>query len=211
MTPGDPLVVAALAAQEVERATGFADWSPALEHLRSGLGLLELLDLVRELRSAGLNERELSARLLVQSAMPGNAVVDEVRRGLQLEDDPQVIRWFVTALQYTRDAVALPDLEALASHPDARARFGVPDALSSCSNAFVDVADVLFNLSQDPDRDVRWSAIFELAAWFAGNAGELTDGERARVGSRLREITESESDLEIHDMVVLALNETDNS
>jgi HEAT repeats len=163
MTPGDPLVLAALASQEEERATGFADWSQALEQLRIGLDPLELLDLVRELRLSGFAERELSARLLVQSALPGNAVVDEVRRGLQLEDDPQVIRWFVTALQYTREPGALPDLEALSSHPDAQVRFGVPGALSSCSNAFVDVADVLLTLSQDPDRDVRWSAIFRVS------------------------------------------------
>jgi hypothetical protein len=109
--------------------------------LRSQLTPSDLRDLVHELRQGGVPERELAARLLAHSSLSGASVVAEVRGALRAAEDPQVIRWLVAALQHTREPTALPGLRTLANHPDARVRFGVPDALSSCSHQFEDVTE----------------------------------------------------------------------
>jgi hypothetical protein len=118
------IVLAALTAQEQERTTGFESANPSLDMLRNQLELTELLHLVRELRSASLEERELAARLLAHTRLPGATIVEEVRLVVRDESDPQVIRWLVSALQYARHEICLVLLRGLASHPDARVRFG---------------------------------------------------------------------------------------
>ena len=95
MRPSHPLVLAALASQEVERGSGFASANPSLDALRSQLTPSDLRGLVHELRQGGVPERELAARLLAHSSLSGASVVDEVRGALQAAEDPQVIRWFV--------------------------------------------------------------------------------------------------------------------
>jgi hypothetical protein len=211
MSPTDPLVAAALVTQEQERATGFASRNPSLEAIQNQLEPHELLRLVNELRLDGQPERELAARLLVHAALPGTAVTSEVQRLLQDEADPQVIRWLVAALQHARDPAAIGLLKCLATHPDARVRFGVPDALSSCASEFGDVADDLIELSTDGDRDVRWSATFELAAWLTGATSAAQDPGAGRALSRLREIAASDPVSEVRSMAARAVAQAHGS
>src|SRR5215469_8647604 len=107
------LVLAALAMQEEERETGFASANPSLSMLQEQLEPSALLGLIHDLRSGRLVERELAARLLVQARLPGAAVVAEVRLALGDEQDPQVIRWLVAALQYAREPAGLAELRSL--------------------------------------------------------------------------------------------------
>jgi len=205
LSPTHPLVVSALARQEEERQTGFASANHAMSMLQEQLEQPALLSLVHGLRSGRLEERELAARLLVQARLPGAAVVDEVRLALRDERDPQVIRWLVAALQYAREPAGLAELRRLARHPDARVRFGVPDALSSCAERFGDVADTLVELSKDGDRDVRWSATFELVAWLDDLPPRISSAGRDRSLRRLREIASADNDPEIRTMAAEAL------
>jgi hypothetical protein len=204
MSSTHSLVLAALAAQEEERATGFASADSSLSMLQEQLEPSALLGLIHELRSGRLAERELAARLLVQARLPGAAVVDEVRLALGDEQDPQVIRWLVAALQYARESTGLADLTRLARHPDARVRFGVPDALSSCGERLGDVADTLVEMSKDGDRDVRWSATFELVAWVGEASPRTTTAGRDRLVERLRVIASADADPEIRSMAAQA-------
>lgn len=197
LSPTYPLVLAALATQEEERATGFASANPPLSMLQEQLEPRALLGLVHDLRSGHTAERELAARLLVQARLPGAAVVGEVRRALGDEEDPEVIRWLVAALQYAREPAALAELRRLARHPDGRVRYGVPDALSGCAERFGDVADTLIELSKDDDRDVRWSATFELVAWLTDKPPRITSADRDSLLMRLREIASADPDPEV--------------
>jgi hypothetical protein len=205
--PRHPLISEALAWQEVERGGGFATANPSLDALRSQFPPSDLRDLVHELRQGGLPERELAARLLAHSSLPGASVVDEVRGALEAEEDPQVIRWLVAALQHAGEPTALPELRTLANHPDARVRFGVPDALSSCSDQFKDVADTMICLSKDDDREVRWSATFELAAWLTCAASGTAGADLARLLSRVQELAASDPDPEIRAAAAAAVEE----
>lgn len=162
----EQLVDAALRAQEEERLDGFGSANPYLEQLRS-LAEEPLLAVARELRSRTPPERELSARVLGQSSLSAPVVVDEVRRALAAEDDPVVVRWLVSALQYSYSADAVPLLLELSASPHSAVRFGVPDALSSCTPGLEQIVDALARLMTDPSRDVRWSATYEARAWIA--------------------------------------------
>lgn len=98
--------------------------------------------------------------------MSTETLVAEARAALAVEGEPNVLSWLVWALGDSRSREVLPDLRVLASHPSAEVRFPVPDALSMCAEGVFDlVAEALLELSRDVDDDVRWSAIFELAAW----------------------------------------------
>jgi HEAT repeat protein len=182
--------------------------NPPLDEIQRQLTPSHLLDLVHQLRLRAPAERELAARLLTHSVLPGTVVTNEVRHALVDEDDPQVIRWLVAALQHSREPSAVPELKKLAEHADARVRFGVPDALSACARRFSDVADAMIALSRDNDRDVRWSAAFELGASLAGASKGVGDGRLDRVRSRLRELSTSDPDSDIRSTAARALGET---
>lgn len=206
LEPNAPLVLAALANQEKERSTGFALANPALARIHEVLSRSELLNLVRTLRLGPPAERELSARLLGHSDLPGDEVVDEVIAALPDEQDPQVIRWLVAALQHAGAPQALTQLKDLAQHTDARVRFGVPDALSACSRSLGDVQDLLLKLSNDDDREVRWSAIFELVAWYRNSQAD-PPSDLEHLQSRLREVANSDPDGEIRSLALSAFSE----
>jgi hypothetical protein len=190
------LVQEALVGQEQERATGFASANAALDELLQ-VAQPGVLALVHELRSGEEPERELAARLLSASALASSVVQEEVREAAGTESDGDVLRWLVFALNATKDPGAIEQLVNFARHEDARVRFGVPDALSSCAARFGDISLLLGELSRDAERDVRWSATYELAAWLTERAPRITDSERADVVSMLRGIGRTEPDAEI--------------
>jgi len=197
MSAKDDSVRAALARQEDERADGFGLHNAPLAALREQLGVDELLDLVDELRAGGIPDRELAARLLAHGHLPVDMVTAAVYRALESESEPQVIGWLVWALAFAADPASLAVLKRLSKHPDAEVRFPVPDAFSACAREFAEISDDLINLSQDADRDVRWSAAFELASWLDN---ELPPLESDRILQRLRELAATDPDLEIRSL-----------
>jgi hypothetical protein len=204
------LINAALVEQALHRAGGWLEPYHALYAVQR-LGGSELVDVVRELQaSRNVAERLLGARLLNQPKPPlaGTTILELVREALQHETDGEVINWLVIALQYGHERSALPDLKQLAKHPDATARFVVPDALSACSENFGEIDSEMLELSKDRDRDVRWSAAFELAAWMRSGPGEpeITADQKARVVARLAKLA-ADDDAEIRSVAVEGLKD----
>ena len=201
------LVADALAKQEAERLTGFASANEPLYQLMR-LAPEDLIGIVRGLLNGAKAERELAARLLGSETLSGEAVRAEVDAISRSEIDPEIISWLVGALGKTRDPSSLPMIERFATHPDARVRFVVPDAIDACALNFSQAAEVLFLLAGDLDRDVRWSAAFELAAWLGDDEGRLAEGNRNEIEARLRGLLLTEPDSEIRELAKSALAES---
>lgn len=195
----------ALVIQETEVADGFRSGNLVLARLATELEPSMLRLLVHELRVRAVAERQLAARLLKESSLSADDVVSEVRSALESETDPLVIGWLVTALGYTWSPAALPDLYALARHESSDVRVQVPDALSECAEAgFGQVGDSLLDLSRDEDHDVRWSAIYELAAW-------LPDASDERVRMRLADAATVDPVTEIRATAAGALGQDEHN
>jgi hypothetical protein len=116
-------------------------------------------------------QRELGVRILRElgDQQPGGRrpfseqTVALMRVRLGEETDPAVARWIVSALGYHHGQVALPEVVALAGHPDDRVRFHVAAALPSLVDLDCvepDAADALIRLCHDDDADTRYYALY---------------------------------------------------
>jgi len=179
------LLARALRDQDPEADPSFAAPNPAFNELTAYADFEELLVASEYLRLGPTGERQLHARLLADSNMSPERRLAEVLRVLEDESDPTVIRWLVFGLRNAASPTALGLLRELANHESPEVRFPVPDALSASAETFEAIADVLLELSRDEDPDVRWSAVFELGAWWT----EIKD---PRIRDRLREVQESD-------------------
>ncbi len=184
------LLTRALQLQDLEADSSFAASNPALDELMAENDFEGILQASQYLRSGAADERQLYARLLAGINFPPDRRLAEVLHALEDESDPSVIRWLVFGLRNAASVAALDTLRDLARHPSAEVRFPVPDALSSCAHRFDEISDVLLELSRDPDSDVRWSAVFELGAWWS-------DTKDPRIGARLDEAKHSDPSAEV--------------
>lgn len=175
------LLSEALRLQEHEEETGFTGPNPALYQLTTAVDFEPLLDEARFLRDGTVDERQLHARLLSEATMPAERRLAEVLQVLSEEAEPKVMRWLVFGLGHTGSKAAIAKLRELAHHPSPRVRYAVPDGLSGCAERFDEVADLLLELSHDPNTDVRWSAVFELGAWW-------NESRDPRIEARLSEL-----------------------
>jgi HEAT repeat protein len=74
-----------------------------------------------------------------------------------------VAHWIVSALGYHRGQEALPEVVALAGHPDRRVRFHVAAALPGLVDldcVAPEAADALIRLCHDDDADTRYYALY---------------------------------------------------
>ncbi|MCU7727435.1 HEAT repeat domain-containing protein [Actinoplanes sp. KI2] len=86
-----------------------------------------------------------------------------LRSALRSEPEPGVLRWIVSALGYHQAREALPEVLALAGHPDWRVRFHVAAALPALlepADVPPDAADALLRLCRDEDADTRYYALY---------------------------------------------------
>jgi hypothetical protein len=82
---------------------------------------------------------------------------------LRDETDPAVTYWIVSALGYHGGRQALPDVVALAGHPDDRVRFHVAAALPGLvdlDHVEPEAAAALIRLCHDADADTRFYALY---------------------------------------------------
>ncbi|SDS96043.1 HEAT repeat-containing protein [Actinoplanes derwentensis] len=94
-----------------------------------------------------------------------------MRARLALEPDPGVVRWIVSALGWHRDREALPEVVALAGHPDVRVRFHVAAALPGLvdrERVEPAAAEALFRLCHDEDADIRYYALYAVTREIGG-------------------------------------------
>jgi len=188
----DQLAADALVAQDEEQASGYSALNRPLRRLSSELSESGAERLIAALCTGDLGARQLAPRILIETTLPSAFVIGQLRAIAESEQSGVVLRWVATALGYTRDSSALPLLRELSKHPDAAVRFPSVDALAmSSGDAPEAVEPDLLRLSTDADRDVRWSAIVELAAL-------LEDGEAGEDAvARLRKAASDDTDEEI--------------
>lgn len=192
------LLSEALHLQDLEDDASFSGSNLALAQLTAHADFKILLQQTSHLRQGLMKERQLHARLLADANMPADRRLAEIFQSLANEADPKVIRWLVFGLRNAASASALPTLRELAQHSSSEVRFPVPDALSACTDRFEEIADVLFALSHDADADVRWSAVFELGAWWR-------ETQDPRIEARLSEIRVDDPSDEVREVAAESL------
>lgn len=174
-----------LRAQRNELNTGNAsvDLSAVLEGHPSG----RLLRASEELLASGNEaDRILAARIL------GEVRASERDRGALLlaalvtEDNSLVLEYIISAFGTCRYTPALPHLAKLAAHESPQIRYAVGGALSACSIPALgdDARRILLRMLDDPDDDVRYSAMHELVTWWLDEDDKGTDIEQAILGHR---------------------------
>lgn len=97
--------------------------------------------------------------------------VSLMRVRLRDETDSAVVRWIVSTLGYHRGQEALPEVVALAGHPDDRVRFHVAAALPSLvdlDRVEPEAAGALIRLCHDDDADTRYYALYAATREIAG-------------------------------------------
>ncbi|WP_189329909.1 HEAT repeat domain-containing protein [Actinoplanes ianthinogenes] len=86
-----------------------------------------------------------------------------LRSRLRDETDPSVTYWIVSALGYHRDRESLPQVVALAAHPDDRVRFHVAANLPGLvdpDRVQPEAAEALLRLCHDEDPETRYYALY---------------------------------------------------
>jgi len=163
-------VLMQLARREVEDDDGEVAM-PALSALQRRSSR-EVFDRAAALVSdSDVTRRELGVRILRElgDEQPGGRrahreqTVALMRARLRDESDPAVTHWIVSALGYHHAREALPEVVALAGHPDGRVRFHVAAALPSLVNldsAELEAVDALIRLCHDDDADTRYYALY---------------------------------------------------
>jgi len=124
-------------------------------------------------------QRELGVRILRElgDQQPdgrrpfGEQTVCLIRVRLGVETDPAVTGWLVSALGYHRGRQALPEVVALAGHPDVRVRFHVAAALPGLvdlDEVEPEAAEALIRLCHDDDADTRYYALYAVTREIGG-------------------------------------------
>lgn len=180
----DKLLSEALQVQALEEQSGWHHPNPAFFRLCTEVDYGTLLKRARYLADGDADKRVLYARLLADaSEMPSEDRAALAMEHIENEADPKVLARYVVGLRNAASAVALPRLRELARHPSPHVRFTVPDALSACTERFDQIANLLLELSRDDDREVRWSAIFEVGAWWGETSGDYLEARLADAAS----------------------------
>lgn len=173
----------ALAAQSTEYETDFEATNEPLQWLIDQVGPDDQLEIGhRLLEGEGARERVLGARLLRETWDRRVGALDLVVGALQRETDDEVLGWLLAAVAFLGDSSALDAVMTFAHHPDTRVRDQVAGAISRCGadERSSSALAALIELADDPEGEVRFSALFELGQWWQDG---FTD---ARVQRRLR-------------------------
>jgi HEAT repeat protein len=162
---------------------------PVRELYEAAAALVEDDDLIR---------RTLGVRILRELGPPDEdgrrpfsaETVPLLRARLRAEQDPEVLGWIISALGYHAAREALPEVLALATHPDDGVRHAVAFALPGLIHpepVEPETAAVLIRLAQDDDADVRYYALY-------GILREVRGMDAVMVARLTRELTNEPDD-----------------
>ncbi|GAA1595913.1 HEAT repeat domain-containing protein [Actinoplanes couchii] len=115
--------------------------------------------------------RELGVLILREFPAFAAETVVLLRERLAVEIEPVVTRWIVSGLGRHSARVALPQVVALADHPDERVRFHVAAALPSLvdlDRVEPEAVEALVRLCHDADADTRYYALYAATREIAG-------------------------------------------
>lgn len=163
----------ALLRQQAELETDYAATNLPLQSLIDDSNDPQILHAAAELLGDPRSDRRmLGARILreikTNRSEAGRLVLERVGR----ESDDDVLLWLVSALAFLEYRPALQTLASLVHHSDPEIRYKVASALSWTAGSEPDkqTTSSLLEMTHDPSPDVRFSALYELAAWrVAGN------------------------------------------
>ena len=166
------LVQEALRTQAKEE-TDPAATNPALEAIIDHASLPDAFALAdRLVRSSLPSDKKLGVRILRELGRPQMPYAAKSVRILQTlidnHPDTKLLIWTISALGNQHREEALPSLWILADNPEPSVRDAVCGAISgAAAQSTLDdrSIEILVRLALDPDRNVRFSATFELAAW----------------------------------------------
>jgi hypothetical protein len=167
------LIDALLLQQDTEFSTDFGHVNHLLASTISETPQAELLAAGRELiASDAARRRILGTRLLRELGEHAGQAVAELTwlldRELDRENDDEVLYWVVSALGFLGGAPVTAGLTGLAAHGDPGIRYHVATALANAGTGELpeESRATLISLAQDPNAEVRFSAVFELGAWW---------------------------------------------
>jgi HEAT repeat protein len=175
------------------------------------LGTRAVFDYAVEMtRSSSSEERAVAAAVLGQvdaghawsGPVPGESVAALLALG-EREADPEVLESVGNALGHRGDPRAVPLLQRLAEHPDARVResaaFALPPMVDESRDVVPAVVQTLLGLTRDPDPDVRSWAL-------SGIGSGLSEEDGAEIRAALAEaLGESEAEARAEAILGLAL------
>jgi HEAT repeat protein len=176
--------------QDMEFRTEFAHTNTLLHSVIVAAPEPELFAVgMQAVGSEDPRRRILGVRLLREIKQYSEAITIELGRMLAHERDPDVIYWVVGAFGFLKSDSVADQLRALVSHPNTGVRYNVATALANCASSEIpaDSMDALLALAGDPNAEVRFSAVFELGAWWKIN-------HNPRIGSALRNAISTDDD-----------------
>lgn len=163
-------LIDSLLRQQIEEfVTDFEAGNYLLSSVITGTPEAELLRTGEELiRSPDPAARILGTRLVRELKEFRIQATAELVGLLRHEHDEDVICWIVSAFGFLPSESVTGELIPLAAHPDPAIRYHVAAALVNRSAGDLPPAsfDTLLTLCTDEDPEVRFSAVFELGAWW---------------------------------------------
>jgi HEAT repeat protein len=165
----DDVVLRALESQRIEYESDFETTNEPLQWLIDQLEPDEQLEIGRGLlASADVRNRVLGARVLREIWDRRAEALNLVVQAVQHEVDDDVLGWLLSAVAFLGDSSALGVVEGFVHHRDPRVRDQAAGAISRCGaeQGSSSALDALIELTDDPRREVRFSALFELGQWW---------------------------------------------
>jgi HEAT repeat protein len=114
-------------------------------------------------------ERILGSRLVREVKNDRAAIVAAVAACLRAEADPSAIPWLISALGFLQATDEMTLILSFVASVDPATRYAVADSISHSAGEVLqsEPRDALLQLANDADAEVRWSAVFEVGAWWA--------------------------------------------
>jgi HEAT repeat protein len=133
--------------------------TPELELLRVGERLM---------RDADPAARILGVRLIRELRQYEAQAANDLADSLGNERDEDVLAWIVSAFGFVSSDLVTMDLLGLAAHPDPSIRYHTATALANRARGDLPGPSLaaLVTLCDDDDAEVRFSAVYELGAWW---------------------------------------------
>lgn len=166
---GEPLIDELLLQQDKEFEKNFESPNELLDNTIAGTPEPDLLLAGMEmLHSTDPRRRILGIRLAKELKHFETLVAGELTNLFGREHNEDVVCWIVSAFGFIKSERATEHLLKLARHADPVIRFHVCAALANHGGLLLpqESIDALVSLASDADPEVRYSAVFELGAWW---------------------------------------------
>ncbi len=162
-------IKAMLFEQNLEFASNFEPASKLIAQTVCNTPEVELLDAGESLiDSCEVDRRILGTRLIREVKDNRERAIELLRHLLLRECDEAVIYWVIGAFGFQKSDSVTEEILAFRTHPNPGIRYNVATAI--CNTSLPDLLpqslEALIVLCHDENSEVRFSAVFELGAWW---------------------------------------------